>query len=246
MPGKRNNILRLHFCVWTDSDSAWMARDVWEACEVTELRPTEGRPCFGGLDLSYKRDLTAFARVWSQSDGTYDAEVTFWSPDETISTREETDRVPYRTWRDEGYMLTTPSKTVEYGHVVPFLASCGDMEVVAYDRWRIDLMKQALDTFGVELPLKEHGQGFKDMSPAVDALEGAILNGKLRVKYNPVLRWNVASAVIDTDPAGGRKFAKNKSTGRIDGVVALAMAMAMATGTEVVDLDAFLNDPIRG
>lgn len=245
MPGKRNGILRLHFCVWTDAESVWMARDMWEACEVAELKSTEGRPCYGGLDLSYKRDLTAFARVWPQSDGTYDAEVTFWSPDETIKDREDIDRVPYRAWRDEGYMLTTPSKTVEYSHVVPFLAGVENLEAVAYDRWRIDLMKQALDAGGIDIPLVEYGQGFKDMTPAIDAIEGAILNGKLRVKYNPVLRWNVASAVIDTDPAGGRKFAKNKSTGRIDGVVALAMAMAMATGTETIDLDLFFNDPIR-
>ena len=27
MPGKRNGILRLHFCVWTDSDTAWIGRE---------------------------------------------------------------------------------------------------------------------------------------------------------------------------------------------------------------------------
>jgi phage terminase large subunit-like protein len=65
MPGKRNNILRLHFCVWTEAESVWIDRETWEACEA-EFDPAEyyGLPCYGGLDLSAKRDLTADARVW--------------------------------------------------------------------------------------------------------------------------------------------------------------------------------------
>ncbi len=79
----------------------------------------------------------------------------------------------------------------------------------------------------------------------MDYLESAILNGKLRVKYNPVLRWNVASAVVDMDAAGNRKFAKNKSTGRIDGVVALAMAMTLAVKAETApNLDEFIYNAV--
>jgi phage terminase large subunit-like protein len=34
--------------------------------------------------------------------------------------------------------------------------------------------------------------------------------------------------VVDQDPAGNRKLAKDKSSGRIDGAVALAMALRRA------------------
>jgi phage terminase large subunit-like protein len=37
-----------------------------------------------------------------------------------------------------------------------------------------------------------------------------------------------ANAVVQTDPSGNRKLAKNKSTGRIDGMVALAEAFGVA------------------
>lgn len=247
MPGKRNGILRLHFCVWTDAESVWMAREAWERCERKDFNEAalEGQRCYGGLDLSSKRDLTAFARVWPQDDGTFDAVVDFWTPKDTIRAREDADRVPYRTWVNEGYLLTTPSSTVDYNHVVAYLGEKRDVEQIAFDRWRMDVFRDAMEAQGVTLPLIEHGQGFKDMAIAVDALEAAILNGKLRVKYNPVLRWNVAGTVIDTDPAGNRKFAKNKSTGRIDGVVALAMAMTLATKAEVgVNLDDFINNAV--
>jgi phage terminase large subunit-like protein len=37
-----------------------------------------------------------------------------------------------------------------------------------------------------------------------------------------------ANAVVVPDPSGNRKLAKDKSSGRIDGMVALAMAMGVA------------------
>jgi phage terminase large subunit-like protein len=43
-----------------------------------------------------------------------------------------------------------------------------------------------------------------------------------------VMNWNVGSAVLDTDPAGNRKPTKEKSNGRIDGVVAAVMASGVS------------------
>jgi phage terminase large subunit-like protein len=52
---------------------------------------------------------------------------------------------------------------------------------------------------------------------------------------------------VTADPAGNRKLDKAKASGRIDGMVALAMARAVA-GTHVeaepMDLDDFLSNPV--
>jgi phage terminase large subunit-like protein len=45
---------------------------------------------------------------------------------------------------------------------------------------------------------------------------------------HPVLRWCAANAIAVRDPAGNRKLDKSKATGRIDGMVALAMAVSVA------------------
>jgi phage terminase large subunit-like protein len=66
------------------------------------------------------------------------------------------------------------------------------------------------------------------------------LNGTLRVHINPVLRWNVASAVLEEDAAGNRKFTKRKATGRIDGVVALAMAVRLAMLNQEKPIEPFV------
>lgn len=44
---------------------------------------------------------------------------------------------------------------------------------------------------------------------------------------NPLLSRCVMNAVVIMDPAGNRKLDKSKSTGRIDGAVALAMALGL-------------------
>ncbi len=75
--------------------------------------------------------------------------------------------------------------------------------------------------------MKPWGQGYRDMSPAVDALETAVLDRKLIHSGHQVLTWNVSNAVVMVDPAHGRKIAKDKSIDRVDGLVALAMAIGL-------------------
>jgi phage terminase large subunit-like protein len=71
------------------------------------------------------------------------------------------------------------------------------------------------------------------MAPAVDALEGTILDGKLRHGNNPILTWNMSNTIVEQDAAGNRKISKRRSKEKIDGVVALAMAMGLYTREEV-------------
>jgi phage terminase large subunit-like protein len=45
---------------------------------------------------------------------------------------------------------------------------------------------------------------------------------------NPVTRWMAANVAVAQDPAGNLKPAEDKSTERIDGIVALIMAIGRA------------------
>jgi phage terminase large subunit-like protein len=76
------------------------------------------------------------------------------------------------------------------------------------------------------------GQGYKDMSPALDTFEAECLNGRVRHGGNPLLTWNAANAVVTRSPANDRKLDKTKATGRIDGLVALIMAIGRAVMQE--------------
>ena len=69
---------------------------------------------------------------------------------------------------------------------------------------------------------------FKNDRPGlivIDDLEELLLAKKLKHGNHPCLTWNASNTVIDLDPAGSRKFSKQKSYSRIDGMVALGMAV---------------------
>ncbi|MFC7508635.1 terminase TerL endonuclease subunit [Pantoea stewartii] len=56
----------------------------------------------------------------------------------------------------------------------------------------------------------QFGQGYKDMAPAIDTLEGALLNGKIRHANHPVMNMCAANATVIRDAAGNRKIDKSK------------------------------------
>ena len=65
------------------------------------------------------------------------------------------------------------------------------------------------------------------MSPAIRELESLLLSRKLKHGNHPVLSMCAANATVVKDPAENRKFIKGKATGRIDGMVALAMSVGV-------------------
>ena len=77
------------------------------------------------------------------------------------------------------------------------------------------------------------------MSPALRELESLLLMKKMRHGDHPVLTMCAANARVQTNPAGGRKFTKSKSSGRIDGMVALADAVGVMP--ETVETDSYVT-----
>ena len=170
--------------------------------------------------------------IVGQVDEVWHVQSYFWCPESGIEDRSRRDRAPYSTWARQGLLRATPGASVDYEFVAADIAeilSDLDVQAIAFDRWRIDLLKKEFDRLGVDLPLVEHGQGFRDMSVALDALEAELLNGRIAHGGNPVLTMCAANAVVTKDPAGGRKLDKAKATGRIDGLQALAMSMGVAS-----------------
>lgn len=223
----------------------FITRQVWEQ-SAEEPEPPEGRPAFAGLDLSSRTDLTAFVLVYQGEDGRWSVRAKHWAPAQGLRDRAKRDRVPYDVWAKEGWLETTPGATVDYEYVARSIAELledFDIQAVAYDRWRIDLMRKEFEELGLNLPLIEYGQGYRDMSPALDTLEADLLNGRLRHGNNPVLNMCAANATATKDPAGNRKLDKSKATGRIDGMVALAMARAVAERQEETVPDSPFEDP---
>jgi phage terminase large subunit-like protein len=229
IPAKEIVFRNLYLNQPVSSEARFIGRADWDTCSGDiDLNALRGRPCWAGLDLSSTQDLTALVLYFPEDGGA--VVPFFWCPADRLDEREHSDRVPYRTWHKAGYLEAPAGRAINrlaILHRLAEISSMFDVRGVAYDRWRLeDLAKLSADE-GIELPLFKWGQGFADMGPAVDALEAAILNGKLRHGRHPVMTWNVSNAVVELDPAGSRKISKNKSIERVDGLIALTMAVGL-------------------
>lgn len=231
MPSFRNTFRNLLLNQRVASFATFIDPEEWKANNDDPIPLSECDAIYGGLDLSSKNDLTAFVLV-GVKDKALNIYPRFWTPRLGLRDRQDTDRAPYDVWEREGYLTVIEGATVDYEQVVIDLIAWFDdlgiqPDVIAFDRWRIDDFKRELQRVGVEMPLVEFGQGFKDMAPALDALEDAVLNRQLRHGSNPLMNMCAINAVAVTGPANNRKLEKRKATGRIDGMVALAMAVGV-------------------
>jgi len=219
----RNLLLNMR----VNTESPFVSKSVWQA-NGGEAKPSKGKKVFGGLDLSAVADLTAL--VFVTEDG--DVLPRFWLPKEGLREKSKSDRVPYDTWEKQGFLHTTPGKAIEYEYIAYELKRIFeeyDVQVVNFDRFAMKYLMPWLKKAGFtdkELEkFKEFGQGFVSMGNAVRELEGKLLQEKLKHSNHPVLTMCAGNTRVEMDAAGGRKFTKKKSTGRIDGMVALAMAV---------------------
>lgn len=260
IPGQLNGILRLHFCIWTDAETAWMARSTLEPALIDfDVNAHAGAKVFIGLDLSQNRDITAKASVVQtgfneEKKPTFDAWIEAWTPGDTIQARELRDKIPYTVWKAQGHIHAPPGENINYRHVAQALAEDVELynvQMVAYDRFAFKRFEEDVNELGLSLEFIEHPQGgtkkgfpTEAMKKAAEAkkeraeglwmpgslrlLEDALLEGRIRLKKNPVLVSAMMSAVIEEDKWGNHWLAKTRSINKIDAAVALAMAFGAA------------------
>lgn len=236
MPGKEAIVRRLNFCQWTDAESPWISHEVWTAAaREYDIESLRGRRAVAGLDLSSTTDLTGLVFLVQpvEPGEPWQLVPLAWLPEIDLQRKADSDRVPWVQWRAEGLLDTTPGRAISKRVILQKLSGlCDFFEVmeVAYDRWRIeDLMALANDE-GITLPaMRPFGQGFKDMSPAVEQFERMLLNGELVHPGHKVMTYCIGNAVIEQDGAENRKLSKDKAVGRIDLAVAAVMAAGLVT-----------------
>jgi len=243
MPARENAFRNLILNQRVAAEARFMDSAAWRACSGEPDIPVGAR-VYAGLDLGATRDLSALAVVYQDAAGVFHTKLYCWLPG-NLQERSEQDHAPYSAWAKLGFITpigpTTDPRVI--AHKIAELNGQNRIMLLAFDRWRINGLKRELDAIGCHVPLEPHGQGYKDMSPAVDIVERLVVQKKLRHGAHPVLSWCAANAVVTRDPAGGRKFDKAKSTGRIDALVALAMALSLALlrAAKPIDIEALIG-----
>lgn len=235
MPAAEATFRNLYLNMRIALDSLYIAPSLWKENNtvVDDSLFTSGLPVHIGLDLSQRTDLTAaVAAVQDPDTGVVHVRPFVFTPSVGIEERAKRDRAMYVEWAKSGYLIPTGGRIVDYSQVASYMADqCKDMNVVAvhFDRWRIEIMRKAAIEEGwahtEDVIWHPFGQGFKDMSPALETVESLLLNRKLAHGSHPLLNLGASNAIAISDPARNRKLEKARSTGRIDPLVAMVMAV---------------------
>ena len=262
-PTRVNNIRRLHFCQWTEGETAWISKDRWQSIEFHEedhgWSRLLNRPVIAALDLADTGDLTGLSYVaptsWTdEGKSIYTGYCRGYLPDAKLRERIDQDRRPYDRWAGlyPDLLHLIPGPIIDHDAVVATLLDDLehlDVKALVYDAHRFDAFTRALTlmNFPTDIPLIEHPQGWNRprgkplaMSSSIGSLEKCIQARRIEVHVNPVLRAAVAGAVMQTSTTGQRKWNKDDAQrSRIDVLVALTMAI----GAWEVGLDGLSESP---
>lgn len=237
MPSREAEYRNLILNQRVETQAPWISPSDWDACSGRPLEDFEGLPVYAGLDLSATKDLTAFVMV-APHEGIWHVRPVCWLPEEGLRERSREDRKAYDLWASQGYLHTTPGRSIEYEHVALYLRDVFDkydIRKLAFDRWNMQYLEPWLERVGfreweIESVFTDFGQGTKSMHPALRTLESLILQRKLVHGDHPVLRMCARNSIAEMDASGWTKLSKKRSKGRgrIDAMVALTMAIGVA------------------
>ena len=206
-----------------------------------------GKLCYGGVDLSTSKDLTAFVLLFPPQSGLETAVLLpfIWRPGGTVEEAERRDHVPYRDWARAGFLNLCEGDIIDYGDVedtIRWARDVFDLRMVGFDPYLSRTITQRLSPI---VPIVEIPQDLKNMSPAMKEMDDLMTRRQLLHIHNTCFRWTFGNVRCYVDGNGNCKPLKNKSTGRIDPTVAsiIVMAVWMIARNQKPDLAAAMEQP---
>lgn len=248
LPSAANNIKTKHLNIWCNAGVAWIDMQKWDACgdETLDISMFEHQPCYIGLDLASKCDVTAKVLIFPQTTATGERKLymfpTFYLPEAAV---ERSTNSQYAGWVEQGWITQTEGGVTDFARVEDDLREDMerfDVKAIGYDPWNAAQLAADLDQeFAPMVEIRQYGQKASDDAKWFEAF---ILSGQIVHNTNPCMTWMVSNAVAK----GGEmlKIVKDTPDNKIDGVDAATMAVglcAIEEGNEEAFND-FMNNII--
>jgi len=188
-------------------------------------------PCFVGVDLSEKYDITALVRFFPPEKPGEKHKVLwdFWIPEAKVIERQ--DYIDYRLWAEQGHIHIVEGNTVDDDLLIEQILKYmeyHDIIGLGFDEWNakkfiVDLVKRG---FPIE-KCKKVVQYTSVLSEPTKKLYILAIERQLAHAGNPVARWMIRNVQIKRDTNENIRIDKGKSREKVDGISALVNAMAL-------------------
>ena len=226
---KQNAFKTKHLNIWSQARTAYFNMESWAACGDSSLREGDfyGDPCFTGLDVASKHDITSFVRVYCRQVDGNDHYYVFGShyvPE--VKAREKHD---YHGWSIDGSLVLTDGNELDFSRVrkdVIDIHAATRIAKLGYDQYLAVQLAQQLDTAGLNVVMMP--QTVKTFSDPMKWLFAHTLSGRVHHDNNPVMNWMMSNVTARIDANDNVFPRKERPDNKIDGVVALLMAMSLA------------------
>lgn len=191
--------------------------------------------CSIGIDLSSVSDLTCAVYGFPRDEDreSVDFLMRTWCPEARLHDRDNRYRDQYQAWEKVGWLQATEGAAVDYDSV---------RATIERDAKKLNVGLIGIDTAfqGIDFANKlGEALGHTDdrpivisctnspqkMGPVCQEFERRLLEHKINHGGNPILRFMADSVAVRTDSNGFRKPDKDKSQGKIDGIVSMLYSL---------------------
>lgn len=235
LPSAINNFKTKHLDVWCSARSAWLDMGAWNRCETSglELSDFEGQPCFIGLDIGSKSDLTVKTYLFPFEEDGKDKYALFcecWLPSKAIETSTNSQ---YSGWVRSGYIRETDGAMTDLNVIEESIRedlSRFDVQTVTYDPWQATQIATSLSDEGA--PMLECRFTVQNVSDPMKTLEALVIDGRIVHDGNPVMAWMMGNVEARIDAKDNIFPRKERHENKIDGAVAAILALRGAATYE--------------
>lgn len=230
-PEKMRDFLTKNMNVWINQRAnGYMNMDKWAACKgiISDLK---GKPCYIGIDMSSKIDLTSVSFDIPLDEDKFIVLSHSFMPEDTVSAKRNTDKVPYDLWIEQGWITVIPGAVVDYRFVHKYIRDqVRGLGLIpkesCFDPWSAQAI--ANDMMDDSFECIEIIQGMKTLSEPTKSFRESVYQGNVLHDGNPVLGWAISNAVTRQDDKENIQLDKAKSIERIDPIASLINAHVRA------------------
>lgn len=203
---------------------SWLNFETVENKSTFELKELNGCYGIGGVDLSSVGDLTCATCLIKKEKQLYVTQM-YFIPEERATQHEQEDKVPYKVWKENGYIRFCSGNMVNFSDVTSWFNELRDKYNiytiwVGYDQWGANQWADEMKQNGYTL--EPVIQGARTMSTPMKILASDLADKKINYNNNPILKWCLTNTQIEIDKNDNIRPVKGKnSKQRIDGAVSL-------------------------
>lgn len=203
---------------------SWLTFETIDNKETFTLEDIKGSYGIGGVDLSSVGDLTC-STCLIRKDGKLYAAQMYFIPEMKAEQKEREDKVPYKLWKEQGYIRFCTGSKVNFTDVTDWFNELRNKyEIytlwVGYDPWGANNWQEEMKQNGYLL--EDVIQGAKTMSTPMKILASDLESKLINYNNNPILKWCLTNTQIEIDKNDNIRPVKGQNAKqRIDGAVSL-------------------------